>query len=385
MVHITWVTLLWFVISTTVRGLALSPIPFSSPPNSAFSLVTWNLLAPRKYCCVWVCCVVFVGWRIIVDCQSTISQRIMRCTLFRFCAVFATKEKYHYCDPAHLDWSYRRKAIIKKLQSVNADIICLQEVQVDVWESDLLQSFVPHYTGVLQTVTRGHPVACAILVRNDKFNIVTTESRSRALILALQPVGCNNSNTLFLANVHLDAGEVHDETRFCQIKSLVKRVKNQVTDESFNNDFPEKEPLILLAGDFNILDSNPLYTLLSTGVWNPGSEIKEQKTRASRSGAMNAAASAAPDNASSATRPQFPLLPLRDLYNPYTSRLCPTTSTIEMTFSGGSVLDYIWVSGKLHAVPWIIDDRVLQKWCRQAWPSSENPSDHLPIGAQFWF
>ena len=45
-----------------------------------------------------------------------------------------------------------------------------------------------------------------------------------------------------------------------------------------------------------------------------------------------------------------------------------------MTFSGGSVLDYIWASGKLQTMPWIVDDRVLHKWRRQAWPSLEKAS-----------
>lgn len=38
-----------------------------------------------------------------------------------------------------------------------ADIVCLQEAQVDLFE-DLLSSLSPVYDGVIQNVTRGHNV-----------------------------------------------------------------------------------------------------------------------------------------------------------------------------------------------------------------------------------
>jgi mRNA deadenylase 3'-5' endonuclease subunit Ccr4 len=307
-----------------------------------------------------------------------------------FATVFATKEKYFYCAPAHLDWSYRRRAIVDKLQSMDADIICLQEVQIDTWESDLLQYFTPEYTGILQTVTRGHPVACAVLVRNETFQVVATESRSRALILVLQEVATNSSsNTLFLANVHLEAGNGQDETRFCQVKSLLKRLRNHVTTTvtpsatTHDND----EPCILLAGDFNMLNSNPVHSLLSSGVWNPDDGMRQ--TRASR-GSKKKTTIISRDVDVALARQQFPLLPMRELFDTTTSTVAtsrPTTTTaLGTTFAGGSVLDYIWVSAGWKSVtPWIVDDRVLQRLYRTAWPSADNPSDHLPIGAHFGF
>jgi len=107
--------------------------------------------------------------------------------------------------------------------SGGADVICLQEVQVDTWKDDFLTHFEPQYTGIMQKVTKGHPIGCAVLVRNDRFRVLRTESRSRALIVVLEEVLGNE--TLYLANVHLEAGMDQDEKRFCQVHSLLKRLR----------------------------------------------------------------------------------------------------------------------------------------------------------------
>lgn len=284
-------------------------------------------------------------------------------------------------------------------------------MQIDTWEEDLLPHFHPQYSGILQNVTRGHPVACGVLVRNDKFRIVDTESRSRALILVLQEVADynttnssviatssgnssssvnNNKALLFLANVHLEAGHNEDETRFCQLKSLLKRLRNHVTEMQQQSLTATTEPpCILLAGDFNMLYSNPVYRLLSTGVWDPAATGLRQ-TRASRGTIHRTSSSTditvAPQEQQQ-QRPQFPLLPLRELNedskpNTTSPNMTPKTTTkLEMTFAGGSVLDYIWASWT-GASAWVVDERVLTR-SRASWPSNANPSDHLPIGARF--
>ncbi|TMW57302.1 hypothetical protein Poli38472_003227 [Pythium oligandrum] len=45
--------------------------------------------------------------------------------------IYATRQMYPYCPVWALNWSFRRELLQRELQSYNADIICLQEVQDD--------------------------------------------------------------------------------------------------------------------------------------------------------------------------------------------------------------------------------------------------------------
>jgi mRNA deadenylase 3'-5' endonuclease subunit Ccr4 len=297
---------------------------------------------------------------------------------------------------------------VDHLVSFNADIICLQEVPVQkFWTEIWSPKFrALNYTGIVQNVTRNHPVACAVLIRNAAFRVNAAESRSRALILVLEPcvddLDTKTSDAepepmLFLANVHLEAGLGEDETRFNQVKSLLKRLNRKISATSHNSVEGQRtvnRPRILLAGDFNMLDSNPVYRFLS-------SKIDENKTMQSSSGAIKVSRGPlksrersgskelqSPFNGSTTSRKirgtipwqvqplSFAVLPLREVF-------CESTqSVLKTTFRGGYVLDYIWASWD-DAKPWILDDRVLQQSSGFNGPSLNNPSDHLPIGARF--
>lgn len=237
------------------------------------------------------------------------------------------------------------------------------------------------YTGIMQEVTKGHPIGCAVFVKNSSFRVSRVESRSRALIVVLEEVKglySKAGHTLFLANVHLEAGFNQDEKRFCQVHSLLKRLRQQVL---LNHSSPKPEACILIAGDFNMLHNNPVHQLLSTGTWLP--EKAKQITSKAFVGRKRAAvvASVEPKTVPLQQK-KFPFLPLRELYQTISSG-----NTMGMTFGGGTVLDYIWVSKSSswkHATPWVVDKSVLPT-LRKKWPSAENPSDHLMIGACFGF
>ena len=61
--------------------------------------------------------------------------------------------------PGCLDWDHRKSLIVDQLldPQAKADIFCLQEAQVDLFE-ELLSSVSSVYSGVIQNVTRGHNV-----------------------------------------------------------------------------------------------------------------------------------------------------------------------------------------------------------------------------------
>lgn len=47
------------------------------------------------------------------------------------------KKAYPYCDSWSLSWPFRRKIIFEELEEIAGDIVCLQEVQADHYESDI--------------------------------------------------------------------------------------------------------------------------------------------------------------------------------------------------------------------------------------------------------
>jgi len=273
------------------------------------SLVTWNLLAPN----------------------------------------YAKPSKYPWSKEEDLQWKVREPRIIKELTSINADVVCLQEVQVDLWEG-LLSKLAEHgYHGVLQEMGRRHPVANAILVRQG-LSIVRTESRSRALIAVVRDEE-ESSSPLYIANVHLDAGcgEENDVTRFNQVRSLCKRLKNQISKD-IHSESSSDSPTVVITGDCNMLRESPLYELMKEGV-----------TRDPQGNEISA-----------------PLLPLHDAYLNHPP---PWGPDVRMSYRSGHLLDYVWVSDAvdvLRTMPVTDDVATVEP---KAWPSANHPSDHIPIGA----
>jgi mRNA deadenylase 3'-5' endonuclease subunit Ccr4 len=260
--------------------------------------------------------------------------------------VYSIPRKYPWCAPEFLEWDYRKSLIVSQLLQFDADILCLQEVQVDTWP-DLLDS-LPGYTGILQQVERAHPVASAVLVR-PKFQVRRVESRSRALIVVLdyceddeQP--SSSSPPLYLCNVHLEAGISHDNNlvRYHQLKSLFKRlaVHCQQDQQAL------QEASIVMAGDFNMLNTNPLHRFLRQGfLENPQNKYALPCTTTK----------------------------LKDAYMWSDHRL-------GKTYSKGGVLDYIWTSDHVNIQDTLILHPSAETTDSQQFPSKEHPSDHLPIG-----
>jgi endonuclease/exonuclease/phosphatase family metal-dependent hydrolase len=435
--------------------------------------------------------------------------------------------KYPWCDPRHLEWDYRKALIVQQLTSCQADILCLQEVQVDLF-SDLMASLQLHgnYTGVLQNVTGEHRVGCAIVIRNNNNNsssssvvgpvleVVRVESRSRALLAVLKqqqllpqpqepppsptvssslPKGYSATKEkeedvppspppifLYLCNVHLEAGMTHEDdlVRYHQLKSLFKRLKCQCQQDGISSIDGTDAPPIVLAGDFNMMHNNPLYTALSQG-WleqpikkkgrdNNGKIIRVTSTTTTATTSTTTTTTTTTTTSANIrtnnkvqkrASVRFPMVisKLRDAYlcgmppsssassfsapvladsggstttvptnetnsgdlvflttttpksppndpephrpphqqqqpqhqqpqnPPHRPVLLPpppkrTGPKLAMTYSSGTILDYIWASEvvTIHETLIFHPHAVMNQ--RQKWPSYDHPSDHLPIG-----
>lgn len=276
---------------------------------------------------------------------------------------FAPASKYPWTSAADLDWGRRQGMIVERLAEIDADVVCLQEVEVALWDGLLDQLEALGYEGVLQETKRSHPVANAVLLRQGVLRVVRTESRSRALITVLE--SCSRSEArpkplasppppspppLYLCNVHLEAGGDKSSTRLNQLRSLLRRVQfQQEADDAENG------PLVI-AGDFNFDRSADLYQLLAQGAL--------PQTATPTAAARKAAAS--------------PLLPLRDSY---LETPPPWGPALRSSFRNGRLLDFVWTSPSVSVVRTMPVSDVAGSTQPHQIPSRTHPSDHLPIGA----
>lgn len=255
-------------------------------------------------------------------------------------------------DPEeYMDWSYRKLRIVDVLSQHQADVVCLQEVQLNLWP-DFRESLqkIGYTTAVVQNVNRGLAVTTVVLLhdrRRQDWKVSKAESRSRVLLVTIE---CQTSDSkdppyyLFVGNVHLQAGSRELATRYSQVKSLLKRLYMHTKRVSTTQTY---RPSILLMGDWNTLRTDPLHALLSTGELPDGHGLPQ-------------------------LYPNLPLLPLDDVHEKLPGVEVP------WTHSCGEILDYIFVSPHLEV--------------REAWshtistpsalliPNADFPSDHVPIG-----
>lgn len=51
--------------------------------------------------------------------------------------LFSLTQQYPYCDSWALSWPYRRAIILRELEELQGDVVCLQEVQADYYEQHI--------------------------------------------------------------------------------------------------------------------------------------------------------------------------------------------------------------------------------------------------------
>jgi endonuclease/exonuclease/phosphatase family metal-dependent hydrolase len=308
----------------------------AASPDRSLSLVSWNILAPT----------------------------------------FASPSRYPWAPPDVLSWSSRSPRIVSAIRSIDADVVCLQEVEVALWGDFFGQLSGLGYDGVLQETDGKHPIANAVLFRRGVLRCLRSESRSRVLITVLESVNAEVSGTepLYVANVHLEAGAEKASQRFCQLKSLLRRLQLQrACDVAQAQGRPRalspaadiRGAAVVLAGDFNFDRRSALHHLLSTG------KLPEDPVLASfgepaalvRKGSIPYS---------------HPLLPLTDTYEDCSP---PWGPPLRSSYRNGRLLDFIWHSDSvrcLRAMP-IATEAGSQQPHRI--PSGAHPSDHLPVGA----
>ncbi|XP_071996248.1 protein angel homolog 2 isoform X2 [Engystomops pustulosus] len=181
---------------------------------------------------------------------------------------------YSHCRRPYLFWNYRLPNILRELQDMNADILCLQEVQEDHYEEQIKPRLEAlGYACEYKSRTGTKPDGCAICFKSDKFklklvkpveyfrrNIALLDRDNIGLVLMLQPeTKQKDAPMICVANTHLLYNPRRGDIKLTQLAILLAEITRvaQVQDSRF---YP-----IVLCGDFNSVPGSPLHRFIKEG------------------------------------------------------------------------------------------------------------------------
>ncbi|KAM3929992.1 protein angel homolog 2 isoform 1-T4 [Leptodactylus fuscus] len=182
---------------------------------------------------------------------------------------------YSHCRRPYLFWNYRLPNILRELQEMNADILCLQEVQEDHYQEQIKPSLEAlGYICEYKARTRDKPDGCAICFRSDKFNlklvkpveyfrrnIPLLDRDNIGLVLMLQPKSRGGENPMIcVANTHLLFNPRRGDIKLTQLAILLAEI-TQAAQKQDGRFYP-----IVLCGDFNSVPGSPLHRFIKEGM-----------------------------------------------------------------------------------------------------------------------
>ncbi|XP_040207392.1 protein angel homolog 2 isoform X2 [Rana temporaria] len=183
---------------------------------------------------------------------------------------------YDHCRRPHLFWNFRLPNILKEMEEMNADILCLQEVQKDHYQEQIKPSLEAlGYICEFKSRTGSKSDGCAICFKSDKFNLmlvkpveyfrqdITLLDRDNVgLLLMLQPKLEKEAPTICVANTHLLYNPRRGDIKLTQLAILLAEITEvaQIQDGKFCP--------IILCGDFNSVPGSPLHRFIKEGRLN---------------------------------------------------------------------------------------------------------------------
>lgn len=326
--------------------------------------------------------------------------------------IYATQQQYPYTDFWALSWDYRFQNMLREIMDASPDVICLQEIQADHYETHVYAAFSDAgYEGVYKQKTRqsmglaGKVDGCALFWRRSKFHLVESYSiefnevaqRQATTMLGLNPrseEGIQFLNRLSkdnvaqlvvlemiqqsslgrssqqreisqvcIANTHLYSNKDFPDVKLWQSWQLLQELESFIVSRDANL------PLII-CGDFNSTPDTAVYDLLSRQTVHPGHPD------------VNIATS---DDIPNVLPDAMSITHSFQLGSAYQAVLGeePWVTNYTQNFKG--VLDYVWYSVpnlRPLAVAPIPEEKELTKH-GDALPSTEYSSDHVMLIADF--
>ena len=328
--------------------------------------------------------------------------------------LYATQQQYPYTDFWALSWDYRFQNILREIMDASPDVVCLQEIQADHYESHVYAEFADAgYEGVYKQKTRqsmglaGKVDGCALFWRRSKFHLVESYSiefneiaqRQATNVLGLNPrseegmqfinrlskdnvaqlvvlehiqqptlgrtAPPREVNQICVANTHLYSNKDFPDVKLWQSWQLLQELESFVVSRGTNL------PLII-CGDFNSTPDTAVYDLLSRQSVHPGHPDVNVATN---------------DDVPNVLPDAMNITHSFQLGSAYQTVLGdePWVTNYTQNFKG--VLDYIWYSApnlRPLAVAPIPDEKELTR-TGEALPSTEFSSDHVMLIADMQF
>ncbi|PIA55172.1 hypothetical protein AQUCO_00800124v1 [Aquilegia coerulea] len=207
----------------------------------------------------------------------------------------ATRDKFSYCPSWALTWEYRKQNLLREIIGYEAEIICLQEVQLEHFENFFKPELEQRGYSVMFMRKQGGLYmrggykydGCATFFRCNRFREVrgyqlVFKEIARAVIETLQPnqketgirllkdnvaivtileslenktVSCNLNSIFCVANTHIHASEEFKDVKLWQVATLVNGLEM----------IGKLGIPILICGDLNSRPGSAPYDLLLCG------------------------------------------------------------------------------------------------------------------------
>ena len=179
---------------------------------------------------------------------------------------YVRPERYPNVDPEILRWDRRKFALAEKLARLDADVICLQEVEADAYATIERSLATKGYSGVYAKKGSGKPDGCAVFFREAGLRFAgadalyyndgrrdVPDSGHLALIASFE----SERGVIRVANTHLKWGQddkpPEEHIGYRQIRELIdKRFKaDQAAPDS-------KAYAWIVCGDLNARSGDPV-------------------------------------------------------------------------------------------------------------------------------
>uniref|UniRef100_U3KD12 Angel homolog 2 n=2 Tax=Ficedula albicollis TaxID=59894 RepID=U3KD12_FICAL len=184
---------------------------------------------------------------------------------------------YKHCRQRLLFWTYRFPNILQEIKELDADVLCLQEVQEDHYRAEIkssLESLGYHCEYKMRTGRK--PDGCAICFKTSKFSLISSnpveffrrdipllDRDNVGLVLLLQPrFHCKANAAICIANTHLLYNPRRGDIKLTQLAMLLAEIAS-VAPQKDGSFCP-----IIICGDFNSVPGSPLYRFIKEGKLN---------------------------------------------------------------------------------------------------------------------
>ncbi|GJQ14183.1 hypothetical protein GpartN1_g5974.t1 [Galdieria partita] len=330
--------------------------------------------------------------------------------------VYVNSSQFPYCPRRYLRRKHRLALTKSLLQSLQVDILCLQEVDCYKEIETCLQE--KGYKGIFQLRGGTKKDGCAIFFRSDKFEWLAEHSWDcdQVQFPALKKYCHENWNPyvdvrhrrnnigqcvwlrwtpepevsyhLCIANVHLFWDPVHEDVKLLQTLQAVHEIDEFI--QRCKRDWVKNESInVFLAGDFNSSPKALIYRLLTDGQVEWCGQEMEQSNHFLELG-----------NNNNHEQMNNTLTNSGGLWTPIFARRVMVSIPFHFKSAIGSVLgkemdwsnrtekftdtiDYIfYTSTQLRPIQVIPSPELLQKY-EEFLPNENFPSDHIPLGCRF--